>query len=312
MAQPENLEINNSLQLQTGAGEALRSEASDLLHAGQPKIAAVGIATGAKPVPLKPGRALDGFEVGRLPGLNTDNFHQQARELMFQQGFMESYLALQPKVDVINLGLPQVHFIDGRNGGLQLKQHDPLDKGMQAHGEKPILQPDRPNPGEEARYHYHTVQRGDNLWKIARENLPSGASNRIVANYVRQIEAYNPMHNPNLIMPGQIIKLRQYDPIAPSRFDHHATPIQHETPAKNQKPYSDHPEPPVLPPYGKDHVSKAKKQTALPASEKDVPANKDQVKPEIKNDAELSHTLEQVRHKIIDAVSDMVPIYARI
>jgi LysM repeat protein len=69
----------------------------------------------------------------------------------------------------------------------------------------------------------YTVKQGDSLWKIAKEHLEPGANNNDVANYVEQIVKENHIRTPNLIHPGDSVKLSAYAPPA-----HHETTEHHD------------------------------------------------------------------------------------
>jgi hypothetical protein len=49
----------------------------------------------------------------------------------------------------------------------------------------------------------HEVSSGDTLWDIAEANLPEGATNTDIANYVNDIAEHNKIDNPDLIFPEQ-------------------------------------------------------------------------------------------------------------
>lgn len=51
----------------------------------------------------------------------------------------------------------------------------------------PIVDPPNPEPGPTD----YTVQRGDSWWRIAKENLPAGSSNKDILAYTKQLAADN-------------------------------------------------------------------------------------------------------------------------
>jgi hypothetical protein len=53
----------------------------------------------------------------------------------------------------------------------------------------------------------HEVSSGDTLWDIAEANLPEGATNTEIANYVNDIAEHNNIENPDLIYPEQKFEL---------------------------------------------------------------------------------------------------------
>lgn len=55
-----------------------------------------------------------------------------------------------------------------------------------------------------------TVEKGDNLWKIARSHIGQGASNQQIAHHVENIVKLNSIKNPDLIYPGQRFRLPGY------------------------------------------------------------------------------------------------------
>lgn len=57
----------------------------------------------------------------------------------------------------------------------------------------------------------YTVQRGDNLWNIARRHLGQGASNAEIQNHVDEIARLNKIENPSRIREGAVIRLPGHD-----------------------------------------------------------------------------------------------------
>jgi len=57
----------------------------------------------------------------------------------------------------------------------------------------------------------YTVQRGDNLWNIARRHLGQGASNAEIQNHVDEIARLNRIENPSRIREGAVIRLPGHD-----------------------------------------------------------------------------------------------------
>ena len=54
----------------------------------------------------------------------------------------------------------------------------------------------------------YTVKKGDNLWNIAKAQLSSGASNSEISKKVSELAKVNDLVNPDLIYPGQVLKLK--------------------------------------------------------------------------------------------------------
>ncbi|MBA4027037.1 MAG: hypothetical protein C0473_02230 [Cyanobacteria bacterium DS3.002] len=53
----------------------------------------------------------------------------------------------------------------------------------------------------------YDVKKGDNLWNIARRELGSTSSNDQIQKFVKQVADLNQVKNPDLILPGQKIRL---------------------------------------------------------------------------------------------------------
>lgn len=168
---------------QTDAGESLRQEAAAILHAEQPRIAHQPEQNGNMSAPS--------LSVPRGDTTALPNVHLQDSR-RFTASASVGHSILGPPVESIPHMPPQpIHTSD-------VHEHP-----------KPATDGTQPA--------YYTVKSVDNLWKIARAQLKEhglNADNTDVAKYVRQIETDNPMHNPNLIMPGQILKIRDYRPSA--------------------------------------------------------------------------------------------------
>jgi hypothetical protein len=189
--------------------------------------------------------------------------------------------------------LPQIHLYDGREG---------IRAGNY------IAQQEHPQSTE------HEVKRGDSLWKIARENLPTGASNADIANYVNQIEVSNPMPNPNLIMPGQSIKLPKYEPSSLGAGEQHHDKLydtehvehhhRHHIHHHKDSPVTDHHTlPPTETAVHKEHMPVPPEKPPAAPPEKpeaeDKPSKPNETQQETHPVAEELHHLRALTHRTV-------------